>query len=61
MTESKFKRELKEKGRTVLCKPNSCCPVITKDLENITITDDFGGKVKFTHEQWEMLGTIFRD
>jgi len=56
---NKFKNELKKTGTTRLCKPNSCCPVITKNEDNMTITDDFGGKVQFTFEQWEMFGSLF--
>jgi len=40
----------------VLCgKPRGCCPEISIDENNILITDDYGGEVKFTTEEFELL------
>jgi hypothetical protein len=37
-----------------LCGVQGCCPVVAihDDLDQIIITDDFGGKVTLTKEQW---------
>jgi len=42
----------------VLCgKPKRCCPVvnISETKDEVTITDDYGGKVIMTKEQYEIL------
>ena len=38
-----------------LCKTGSCCPIVEKTEEGYNISDDFGGKVKLTEEQFSML------
>jgi hypothetical protein len=38
-----------------LCSDQKCCPEVTVKGEEITITDDFGGEVKLTREQVEIL------
>lgn len=45
--------------RLTLCGVQGCCPtvVIDHNSDEVTITDDFGGKVKLTKEQWRMART----
>jgi|Laugresu1bdmlbdd_1035124.scaffolds.fasta_scaffold40075_4 hypothetical protein len=39
-----------------LCGRNgSCCPVITENENDISISDDFGGQIKLTKEEFIML------
>ncbi len=38
-----------------LCSDEKCCPEVIVDNDNITITDDFGGKVKLTRKQLDIL------
>lgn len=41
-----------------LCgKGKGCCPTIAVNSEEVTIEDDFGGKVKLTKEEFEILKT----
>ena len=40
---------------TLNCHGKKCCPVVRIGKKNVTITDDFGGKVKMTHEQYNVL------
>ncbi len=54
-----FKKELEKNGTVTLCAGQKCCPVISKEKEGYSIKDDFGGEVKLTADQWEMLGSIF--
>jgi hypothetical protein len=45
-----------DQNTIMLCRKNSCCPkVITEESGNIKITDDFGGEVKLTKDEVEML------
>lgn len=36
---------------TLFCGDKKCCPVLKIYKKNITLKDDFGGKVKLTNEQ----------
>lgn len=38
-----------------LCSDEKCCPEVTVDGDNIIISDDFGGEVKLTRKQVEIL------
>ena len=44
----------------VQCGVQGCCPVLKMSGKAITITDDYGGVVKMTKEQWNALVTGFR-
>ena len=48
-----------------LCGGASCCPIVRFDKEDktkdITITDDNGGKVTLTREEWDILVTGIKD
>jgi len=49
-----------EMGRVRLCGVQGCCPTIDfTDPEKVVITDDFGGSVQLTHEQWTELKSRF--
>jgi len=41
-------------SRVVLCAVQGCCPIVEIDhqAEKIVITDDFGGKVTLTMQEW---------
>ena len=40
----------------LLCKKGSCCPkVIQEDEGTVRITDDFGGEIKLTSDELDML------
>ncbi|MBI2984711.1 MAG: hypothetical protein HYY50_03740 [Candidatus Kerfeldbacteria bacterium] len=45
--------------RHTLCGVQGCCPTveINHDSDEVTIADDFGGKVKLTKEQWREART----
>ena len=45
----------KDKKVILFCGKGDCCPVITLREKDIIIEDDFGGKVKLTKEQFEVL------
>jgi len=46
----------------VLCgRPSACCPVVNIERDNITITDDYGGKVVLTKDQFVMLKDVDED
>ena len=38
-----------------LCAKNSCCPEVEIVDNNVTISDDFGGKVTLSKEEVNML------
>ena len=39
-----------------LCKGGgTCCPIVEKTNEGFEISDDFGGKVKLTSDEFSML------
>ena len=42
-------------GTTKLCCRGSGCPSVTVEETTVTITDDHGGKVQFTHEELQEL------
>lgn len=46
-----------DQNTVVLCKRNkSCCPIVeSDDTGGIKIKDDFGGEVKLTQDEVEML------
>lgn len=47
---------------TLYCGDKKCCPVVTFNKKSITLMDDFGGKVKLTHEQAnQLLGTLLEN
>lgn len=39
-------------------KGSACCPIVEKVEENFELSDDFGGKVKLTKEQFNMLKDV---
>jgi hypothetical protein len=43
---------------TLCGRPQSCCPTVEVDEEDVTIYDDFGGKVLLTTDQFERLKVI---
>jgi len=45
----------KNTRRVVLCGSDTYCPEVLVSHKEILITDDFGGKVKLTHEQFGIL------
>jgi hypothetical protein len=38
-----------------LCRRGSCCPIVEKTSDGYSIVDDFGGRVKLTEEQFNIL------
>ena len=38
-----------------LCGGRSCCPLVTKEEDGYTITDDYGGSVKLTFDEMRMI------
>ena len=40
---------------TLFCGDKKCCPVVKFNKKTITLTDDFGGKVKLTNDQAKAL------
>jgi hypothetical protein len=49
-----------ESGVVTLCGVQGCCPTIDfTDPQKIVITDDFGGSVQLTKDQWEEMKSIF--
>ena len=40
--------------KTAFCSKTTCCPTISIDTDSntVTLTDDFGGTVKMSVEQW---------
>ncbi len=38
-----------------LCSEGKCCPEVTVKEDQVIITDDFGGKVRLTKEQFRIL------
>ena len=38
-----------------LCGGGSCCPVVEVGNETTILSDDFGGTVKFSNEEWNIL------
>lgn len=52
--------DFNQSNRIVLCRKGSnCCPVVERVTEDeITISDDFGGKVKLTADQFKMLTEV---
>lgn len=40
---------------TLYCGDKKCCPVVTFNKKDVTLKDDFGGKVKLTHKQINLL------
>lgn len=45
--------------RFTLCGVQGCCPVVevNREAKAVTITDDDGGKVTLTEEQWRQART----
>ena len=42
--------------KIILCRrPGKCCPTVKKTKNTVTITDDYGNKVKMTHGQFKLL------
>ncbi|MBD3178943.1 MAG: hypothetical protein GF417_04715 [Candidatus Latescibacteria bacterium] len=39
----------------MLCSDEKCCPEVTVEGDIITIADDFGGEVKLTRDQVNIL------
>jgi len=49
-----------EMGTVKLCGVQGCCPTVDfTNPEKIVLTDDFGGTVQLTHEQWAELKARF--
>jgi len=47
-------------GTVKLCGVQGCCPTVDfTNPEKIVLTDDFGGTVQLTHEQWAELKARF--
>lgn len=44
-----------DENTVLLCKKGSCCPKVEFDSDGISISDDFGGKVKLTFDEAKML------
>lgn len=38
-----------------LCGGGSCCPIVDVGDETTTISDDYGGSVKLSNEEWQIL------
>lgn len=41
----------------LMCDKKGCCSTVTLDKNLVLIEDDFGGKVKLTKEEFEVLKT----
>lgn len=53
-------KDVAERGKITLCGVQGCCPTIDFTVaDQITICDDFGGKVKLTQDQWSDLKRRF--
>lgn len=51
--------ELINQNTVRMCrKGSSCCPVVEKVEDNFELSDDFGGKVKLTKDQFVMLKEV---
>lgn len=50
---------VKEEGKIIFCGVKGCCPTITFNTDDVLLTDDFGGKVKLTKNQWNELKKMF--
>lgn len=49
-------KRVPEQGQVVLCAVQGCCPTVNfTDPQRVVLTDDFGGRVQLTHEQWQDL------
>lgn len=49
-------RDVKKIKKVVLfCGKDGCCPTVTLLKDGVLIEDDFGGKVKLTSRQFEIL------
>jgi hypothetical protein len=40
---------------TLCGRSSSCCPVINEEEDNFTISDDYGGQIKLTKDEFLML------
>ena len=43
------------KQTITLCDDSTCCPKVIINPKRVFITDDFGGKVKLTHKEFNIL------
>jgi len=52
-------KEMQEPVRIKLCGVSGCCPEVEihHDSNKVIITDDYGGKVTLTKEQWKEAKT----
>lgn len=41
--------------KILLCRQGSCCPAIEQNADGFTISDDFGGKVQLSPEEFGLL------
>jgi len=41
--------------KVILCGPGSCCPIVEVGNETTVFSDDFGGTVKLSNEEWNIL------
>lgn len=49
-----------EKGKIKLCGGQGCCPEVDfTQPDKVVITDDHGGKVQLTKDEWGILKVMF--
>lgn len=54
------KKYTEEKGVVTLCGGGGCCPTVDFTFPGIVIVrDDYGGKVRLTRDEWNMLKNSF--
>jgi len=49
-----------EQGTVKLCGTQGCCPAVNFDDPNeVVLTDDFGGRVRLSRDEWQDLKSRF--
>ncbi len=54
-----MKNSQKNKTITLNCGVQGCCPQVKMKEKNVIITDDYGGKVKMTRDQWNYFVGLY--